>query len=98
MESYQSGVPLSELSLLGGVRDLEVEAVMVVLRDGCLNEAICYFSLRYWAISFVIPWQLEKKEFPRWWKVIYPLTFTLGLLLNFIIPFLYGYYAFRINR
>ena len=55
-EAIREGTPLSDLSVKEGVRDLEIEAVMVVIRDGCLNEAICYFSLRYWAISFVIPW------------------------------------------
>ena len=98
VEALEAGTPLSEVSLKEGVHYLDIEAGMVFLRDGFFNEAICFFSLRYWAISFVIPWQLERKEFPKWWKVVHPMTFTLGLLLNFLIPFMYGYYAFRINR
>ena len=28
----------------------------VIMRDGCINEAIWLFSFRYWSISFVMPW------------------------------------------
>ena len=74
-----------------------IDNIFVVLRDAGLNETIWIFSLRYWAISFVIPWQLKMRDTPQWFITISTTLFILGLILNFVAPLGYAYYGAKIN-
>jgi hypothetical protein len=69
-----------------------------VIRDLCLNEAVWFFSFRYWAISFVMPWQLKGIKVPNWYKILALITFFTGVILNAVFPFLYNYYGKRLNN
>ena len=73
------------------------ESFMVCLRDVCLNESIWFFSFRYWAISFAMPWKLKQIEMPRTFKILAFSIFLIVVLLNIIFPILYAYYGFLLN-
>ena len=63
-----------------------------------LNLAIWVFSFRYWKISFVIPMQLAGKEATGVFRAVCFTIFTLGFLLNLLVPVLNSYYGFKINE
>ena len=52
--------------------------------------------MRYWAISFVIPRQLQWKQVPHWYKVIQRSVLIIGILANCIVPILNGYYKIKL--
>jgi len=58
IDDYESGSTTTlDLSLL--TKYFDWESFMACLRDLCLNEAFWFFSFRYWAISFAMPWKLK---------------------------------------
>lgn len=71
--------------------------IFVLMRDGGLNEAVWIFSIRYWAISFVIPWQLKSKDTPKNFLIFQSTLFIVGLILNFLAPAGYAYYGIKVN-
>ena len=84
-----------DLSLL--TKYFDWESFMVCLRDVCLNEAVWFFSFRYWAISFAMQWKLKQIEMPRTFKILAFSIFLIFVLLNIIFPVLYAYYGFLLN-
>ena len=72
--------------------------MFITIRDAGLNEAVWVFSLRYWVISFVIPWQLKSQDTPKSFLILSTTLFVLGLILNLIAPVGYSYYGYEINN
>ena len=59
LADYTKGFPAATIDLEKFTTLINFETIAVVLRDGCLNEAVWIFSFRYWIISFLMPWQMK---------------------------------------